>query len=46
MKQSDQIKVLLVDDHAVVRSGLGAVLLCQDDMTLVGEAKNGAEALT
>jgi DNA-binding NarL/FixJ family response regulator len=46
MKQSDQIKVLLVDDHAVVRSGLEPVLLCQDDMTLVGEAKNGAEAVS
>jgi two-component system, NarL family, response regulator LiaR len=46
MKQPARIKVLLVDDHAVVRSGLGAVLLCQDDMTLVGEAKNGAEAVS
>ncbi len=32
------IRVLLVDDHAVVRSGLGAVLAASDDMDLVGEA--------
>jgi len=39
------IKVLLVDDHAVVRSGLGAVLLTHDDIILVGEAGNGEEAI-
>jgi NarL family two-component system response regulator LiaR len=41
----DPIKVMLVDDHAVVRSGLGAVLLSYDDLTLVGEAGNGQEAV-
>lgn len=45
MAESTPIKVLLVDDHAVVRSGLGAVLLTYDDMTLVGEAGNGEEAI-
>src|SRR5512136_1007592 len=45
MTQSLLIKVLLVDDHAVVRSGLGAVLLSYEDMTLVGEAGNGEEAI-
>jgi NarL family two-component system response regulator LiaR len=39
------IRVMLVDDHAVVRSGLGAVLLTNDDMVLVGEAGNGEEAI-
>jgi two-component system, NarL family, response regulator LiaR len=39
------IKVLLVDDHAVVRSGLGAVLMTHDDLKLVGEASNGLEAV-
>jgi two-component system, NarL family, response regulator LiaR len=39
------IKVMLVDDHAVVRSGLGAVLMTYDDMELVGEAGNGEEAV-
>jgi NarL family two-component system response regulator LiaR len=37
--------VLLVDDHAVVRSGLAAFLLAYDDLELVGEASSGQEAL-
>jgi NarL family two-component system response regulator LiaR len=41
----ESIRVLLVDDHAVVRSGLGAFLMAFDDLELVGEAANGAEAL-
>ena len=45
MTASAPIKVLMVDDHAVVRSGLGAVLLSYDDLTLVGEAGNGEEAV-
>ncbi len=40
-----RIRVLLVDDHAVVRSGLGAVLAAMDDMQLAGEASNGQEAV-
>jgi len=36
---------VLVDDHAVVRSGLGAVLMSYDDLKLVGEAGNGEEAV-
>jgi two-component system, NarL family, response regulator LiaR len=39
------IRVMLVDDHAVVRSGLGAFLLAFDDLELVGEASSGREAL-
>lgn len=45
MIETAPIRVLLVDDHAVVRSGLGAVLLSYDDMNLVGEADNGQEAI-
>ena len=45
MTQSESIRVLLVDDHAVVRSGLGAVLLAFEDLDLVGEAGNGEEAV-
>lgn len=45
MTTSSPIRVLLVDDHAVVRSGLGAVLLSYDDLTMVGEAGNGQEAI-
>jgi len=45
MSNSETIRVLLVDDHAVVRSGLGAFLLAFDDLELVGEASSGAEAV-
>ena len=45
MTQSNPIRVLLVDDHAVVRSGLGAFLLAFDDLELVGEAGSGKEAV-
>ena len=40
------IRVMLVDDHAVVRSGLGAFLYVFDDLDLVAEAKDGKEALS
>lgn len=43
--KTNQIRVLLVDDHAVVRSGIGAVLAASDDMNLVGEAGDGEEAI-
>ncbi|RJQ50918.1 MAG: DNA-binding response regulator [Actinobacteria bacterium] len=36
---------MLVDDHAVVRSGLSAFLLAFDDLEFVGEASGGAEAI-
>ncbi len=39
------IKVMLVDDHNVVRSGLATFLRAYDDLELVGEAKNGLEAV-
>jgi len=39
------IQVMLVDDHNVVRSGLATFLKAYEDMELVGEAKNGLEAL-
>ncbi|MGE5229655.1 MAG: response regulator [Deltaproteobacteria bacterium] len=40
------IKVMIVDDHAVVRSGLSAFLLAYDDLEHVGDATGGAEAVT
>lgn len=40
-----RIRVLLVDDHAVVRSGLRAFLELLPDMEIVGEAGDGSEAL-
>jgi NarL family two-component system response regulator LiaR len=39
------IRVMLVDDHNVVRSGLATFLRAYDDLELVGEAKNGLEAI-
>ena len=45
MSESDPIRVLLVDDHAVVRSGLSAFLLAYDDLELVGQAGSGEEAV-
>jgi two-component system, NarL family, response regulator LiaR len=40
------IRVLVADDHAVVRQGLRTFLDLQDDIEVVGEAADGAEALT
>jgi NarL family two-component system response regulator LiaR len=45
MSGKKSIRVMLVDEHEVVRSGLGAVLMAHDDMDLVGEARNGEEAV-
>ena len=45
MSEAKPIRVMLVDDHAVVRSGLGAFLMVFDDLELVGEASNGKEAM-
>ena len=39
------IRILLVDDHEVVRSGLSKFLLVNKDMELIGEASDGAEAI-
>jgi len=44
MNSSQAIRVMLVDDHNVVRSGLAAFLRAYEDLELVGEAKNGFEA--
>ena len=41
----DLIRVVLADDHNVVRAGLKAVLSTAKDIDVVGEAKNGEEAL-
>ncbi len=42
---ADKIRVLIVDDHAVVRHGLKLFLDLQDDIAVVGEAEDGAEAV-
>ena len=45
MNTPQTIQVMLVDDHNVVRSGLATFLKAYEDLELVGEAKNGLEAL-
>lgn len=45
MTTQSPIRVLIVDDHAMVRSGLAGFVLASDDLELVGEASNGAEAV-
>lgn len=42
----DPTRVLVVDDHALFRDGLARILDAQPDFTVVGEASDGAEALT
>lgn len=42
---SSKIRVLLVDDHTILRRGLRAILGSQEDMEVVGEAQNGREAV-
>jgi DNA-binding NarL/FixJ family response regulator len=39
------IRVLIVDDHAIVRGGLAALLATAGDLVVVGQASDGAEAL-
>jgi NarL family two-component system response regulator LiaR len=46
MGKSDQIRVMTVDDHEILRGGIRFLLLAFDDIELVGEAHSGEEALT
>ena len=41
----NKIKILLADDHQVVRMGLAAIIAAENDMCLVGEASDGDEAV-
>jgi NarL family two-component system response regulator LiaR len=45
MTYTKKLRILIADDHAVVREGLAAIIAVQPDMQLVGEASNGVEAV-
>ena len=41
----EKIKVLIADDHRIIREGLNAILEMKDDIQIVGEAADGGEAV-
>lgn len=45
MSNTAKIRIMIVDDHAVVRSGLGAFLGAIPDLELIGEAEDGEQAV-
>ncbi|BAY28121.1 two-component response regulator NarL subfamily protein [Calothrix sp. NIES-2100] len=45
MSPPTAIRVLIVDDHSIVRQGLAAMIENEPDMTVVGQAGNGQEAI-
>ena len=44
-KGSSPIRLLIVDDHALLREGVSLILEDRNDMSVVGEARDGAEAI-
>jgi len=40
-----KIRILLADDHMLMRMGLSTLIACEEDMSIVGEAKNGQQAV-
>jgi DNA-binding NarL/FixJ family response regulator len=46
MKRAEKVKVLLVDDHQVVLEGLRRILELDEEIEVVGEARNGYEAIS
>ena len=42
----DKIRILVVDDHAIMRDGIRALLGIQADMEIIGEAEDGREAVS
>ncbi len=42
---TDKIRVLIADDHLIVRKGIGSLLSTEDDIDVIGEAADGAETV-
>ena len=40
-----KIRIMLADDHMLMRMGLSTLVACEDDMKIVGEARNGRQAV-
>jgi len=45
MKSNNKIRVIIVDDHAILRAGIKQILCATDDIEVIAEAQNGAEAI-
>ena len=45
MSQPAVIRILIVDDHAIVQQGLAAIINEEEDMTVIGRAQDGIEAI-
>jgi len=45
MAKTQKIRVVVADDHAILRAGLRMLINAQADMTVVGEAQDGIEAV-
>lgn len=45
MPSQNQIRIMCVDDHAIVREGLNAIISAQPDLAVVAEASSGEEAV-
>ena len=43
--KNEEIKVLIVDDHDIIRQGLKRIISFEEDMVIVGEAENGLKAV-